>query len=83
MDAITYTTVRANLAKAMDRVCEDHEALIITRNGEQSVVMLSLEDYHALEETAHLLRTPANAKRLLTAAAQLNAKKGTERKLLE
>ena len=83
MDAITYTTVRANLAKAMDRVCEDHEALIITRNGEQSVVMLSLEDYHALEETAHLLRTPANAKRLLTAAAQLNAKKGTERQLLE
>ena len=45
MDAITYTTVRANLASAMDRVCDDHEALIITRNGGQSVVMLSLEDY--------------------------------------
>lgn len=81
MDAITYTTVRANLASAMDRVCNDHEALIITRNGEQSVVMLSLEDYQALEETAYLLRTPANAKRLLTAAAQLNAGKGIERKL--
>ena len=47
MDAISYTTVRANLASAMDRVCDDHEALIITRNGEQSVVMLSLEDYKA------------------------------------
>lgn len=81
MDAITYTTVRANLASTMDRVCNDHEALIITRNGEQSVVMLSLEDYKALEETAYLLRTPANAKRLLTAAAQLNAGKGVERKL--
>ena len=73
MDAITYTAVRANLASTMDRVCNDHEALIITRNGEQSVVMLSLEDYKALEETAYLLRTPANAKRLLSAVAQLNA----------
>jgi antitoxin YefM len=82
MDAVTYTTVRANLASAMDRVCNDHEPLIITRNGEQSVVMLSLEDYKALEETAYLLRTPpANAKRLLSAAAQLNAGKGVERKL--
>ena len=81
MDTITYTTVRANLASAMDRVCDDHEPLIITRNGEQSVVMLSLEDYKALEETAYLLRTPANAKRLLAAVAQLNAGKGVERKL--
>ena len=81
MDAITYTTVRANLASTMDRVCDDHEALIITRNGEQSVVMLSLEDYKALEETAYLLRTPANAKRLLAATEQLNSGKGVERKL--
>ena len=81
MDAITYTTVRANLASTMDRVCNDHEALIITRNGEQSVVMLSLEDYKALEETAYLLRTPTNAKRLLAATAQLNSGKGVERKL--
>ena len=80
MDAITYTTARANLARAMGRVCNDHEPLIITRNGEPSVVMLSLEDYKALEETAYLLRTPANAKRLLTAAAQLNASKDVERK---
>lgn len=81
MDAITYTAVRANLASTMDRVCNDHEALIITRNGEQSVVMLSLEDYKSLEETAYLLRTPANAKRLLSAAAQLGAGKGVEREL--
>lgn len=83
MDAITYTAVRANLASTMDRVCNDHEPLIITRNREQSVVMLSLEDYKALEETAYLLRTPANAERLLTAIAQLNANQGTERKLAE
>lgn len=81
MDAITYSSARANLARTMDRVCEDHEALIITRNGAQSVVMLSLEDYQALEETAYLLRNPVNAKRLLSATAQLDAGKGMERKL--
>ncbi len=81
MNTNTYTTVRANLASAMDRVCNDHEPLIITRNGERSVVMLSLEDFNALEETAYLLRTPSNAKRLLSAATQLNAGKGIERKL--
>jgi antitoxin YefM len=81
MDAITYSAARANLASTMDRVCNDHEALIITRNGQQSVVMLSLEDFQALEETAYLLRSPANAKRLLSATAQLNAGKGTEREL--
>ncbi len=83
MHAITYTTVRANLASAMDRVCDDHEALIITRNGEQSVVMLSLQDYKALEETSYLLRTPANAKRLLAAVTQLAANNGVERALVE
>jgi antitoxin YefM len=81
MDAVTYTAARANLASTMDRVCNDHEPLIITRNGEQSVVMLSLEDYKALEETAYLLRSPANAKRLLSAIEQLNGGKGKTRKL--
>lgn len=81
MDAITYSAARANLARTMDRVCEDHGALIITRNGEQSVVMLSLEDSQALEETPYLLRNPANAKRLLSVTTQLGAGKGVERKL--
>lgn len=83
MDAISYTTARANLARTMDRVCDDHEAIIITRNGVQSVVLLSLEDYKALEETAYLLRTPENAKRILAATTQLNAGAGVERELAE
>jgi antitoxin YefM len=83
MDAISYSTARAKLATTMDRVCEDHEPIIITRNGQQSVVMLSLEDFTALEETSYLLRSPANAKRLLNAIEQLSAGKGTERKLAE
>jgi antitoxin YefM len=81
MDAITYSAARANLASTMDRVCNDHEPVIITRNGEQSVVMLSLEDYKALEETAYLLRSPLNARRLLSAVEQLQAGQGTEREL--
>lgn len=83
MDAITYTTARANLASTMDRVCQDHEPLIITRNGQQSVVMLSLADYQALEETAYLLRSPENARRLQSAVAALNAGGGQERSLPE
>jgi len=81
MDTTTYTTLQANLASAMDRVCNDHEPLIITRHGEQSVVMLSLEDYKSLADTAYLLRTPANAKHLLSATAQLNMGKGVQGKL--
>ncbi len=65
MNAITYTAARENLASTMDQVCLDRDPIIITRKREQAVVMLSLEDYEALEETAHLLRSPANAKRLI------------------
>lgn len=83
MDAISYSAARASLAATMDRVCNDHEPLIITRNGQQSVVMLSLEDFTALEETAYLLRSPVNAKRLLAAMEQLNAGQGTQRELAE
>ena len=81
MDAITYTTARAHLAETMDRVCDDHEAIIITRNGEQAVVMMSLDDYNALEETAYLLRAPKNARRLLGAITDLEEERGRVRKL--
>ncbi|PJK13514.1 type II toxin-antitoxin system prevent-host-death family antitoxin [Lysobacteraceae bacterium NML07-0707] len=83
MDAITYTAARAKLADTMNRVCEDHEPLIITRNGEQSVVMISLADYQALEETAYLLRHPRNARRLLESIAALEAGEGVQRNLAE
>jgi antitoxin YefM len=65
MNAITYTAARENLASTMNRVCLDRDPVIITRKRDQSVVMISLDDYEALEETAHLLRIPANAKRLI------------------
>lgn len=81
MDNISYTVARANLAATMNRVCDDHEPLIITRNSEQAVVMMSLEDYKALEETAYLLRSTKNAQRLLASIAQLEAGQGHERNL--
>lgn len=81
MDAISYTKARANLAKTMDRVCEDHDPIIITRNSEQAVVIMSLDDYQSLEETAYLLRSPENAKRLSEAITELESGNGTERDL--
>ena len=64
MKSITYTEARENLANTINRVCEDNAPVIITRKRDQSVVMLSLSEYESLQETAHLLRSPANAKRL-------------------
>ncbi|MCP5319903.1 MAG: type II toxin-antitoxin system prevent-host-death family antitoxin [Pseudomonadales bacterium] len=83
MDAITYSTARAKLADTMDRVCHDHEPIIITRNGEQSVVMMSLDDFKALEETSYLLRSPKNARQLLESIAALEAGRGKVRSLAE
>ena len=78
MEAISYTNARSNLAKTMEKVCEDHDPVIITRRNESSVVMMSLEDFQALEETAYLLRSPKNARRLLESIIQLESGDGTE-----
>ena len=83
MDAISYTAVRANLSKTMERVCNDHAPIIITRKRESPVVMLSLEDYQAMVETTYLLRSPANARNLLESIAALEEGKGIERELIE
>jgi antitoxin YefM len=83
MDAISYTAARANLSKTMEQVCNDHAPIIITRKRESPVVMLSLADYQAMEETSYLLRSPANAQNLLESIAELEAGKGIERELIE
>ena len=79
MNAISYTAARENLASTMNKVCEDHAPIIITRNRDQAVVMMSLQDYEALEETAYLLKNPKNARRIMSAIAQLEAGKGVKR----
>ena len=81
MNAISYTAARENLASTMDKVCADHSPVIITRNRDQSVVMLSLEDYESLEETAYLMRSPANARRLLEGIEALESGQGLVREV--
>ena len=76
MKAITYTAARENLATTMNQVCDDHDPVIITRNREQAVVMLSLADYESLQETAYLLKSPANARRLLESIQELTKGEG-------
>lgn len=83
MNALTYSQARSELAKTMDKVCDDHTPIIITRKNQRSVVMISLEDYESLEETAYLLRSPLNARRLLASIAELESGGGTERELAE
>ena len=83
MDSISYTSARSNLAKTMEKVCADHAPIAITRKGEGAVVMISMADYQALEETAYLLRSPKNMRRLLGAIGDLEQGAGTERDLIE
>jgi antitoxin YefM len=79
--SITYTAARENLASTINRVCEDQAPVIITRNRDQAVVMLSLAEYESLQETAYLLRSPANAKRLLKSIDSLEGGKRIRKKL--
>ena len=83
MDAITYTQARKNFTKVMNQVCDDHAPIIITRQSERSVVMMSLEDYSALEETMYLLKSPKNAQRLYKAIEKLKEGEYQKRELIE
>lgn len=65
----------------MQQVCDDHDPVIITRRRDQAVVMMSIDDYTALEETAYLLRSPKNARRLRDAVDQLRSGNGKEYEL--
>jgi antitoxin YefM len=83
VDTVPYSKAREKLAETMEQVCNDHAPVVITRKNQQPVVMMSLEDFQALEETAYLLRSPRNAKRLLESIAELSAGGGTVRDLVE
>jgi antitoxin YefM len=83
MDVLTFTDTRQNLKDVMDRVVEDHAPVVITRQRAESVVMVSLSDWHSLEETARLLSSPKNAARLAEAIAELDAGRGVTHGLAE
>jgi antitoxin YefM len=84
MRATSYSELRRNLASEIDRVTEDHEPVVITRGGgKPSAVLISLDDFGSYEETAYLLRSPKNAKRLLRSIAELERGGGKVRKLIK
>lgn len=83
MKHATSTDFRKNLSAMMDRVNDDHEPLLVTRTGGKPVVMISLEDYQQMDETAYLLSTEANRARLLEAVTGLKAGEGVERELFD
>jgi antitoxin YefM len=67
VQSLSYSQARRNLKATLDRVCEDHQPALVTRKNGGNVVLLSEEDFSSLEETAYLLRSPANARRLFGA----------------
>ncbi len=83
METITYSHTRQHLAEIMNKVADDRAPVLITRQAGTPVVMMSLQDYNALEETAYLMRSPKNAKRLVESIEQLAANKGTVQELID
>lgn len=83
MKILSYTESRANYAQVLDEVVNNREETIITRAGHEPVVIVSLADYESLRETAYLLRSPANARRLLDSIENLENGGGIHRSLVE
>lgn len=83
MRTLTYSQSRARYAETLSAVVDDREAVVITRAGHDPVVMVSLDDYESLKETAYLLRSPANARRVLGSIARLESDQGEAHDLTE
>jgi len=83
METISYTAFRNHLASSIDKVNDNHEPLLVTRQNGSPAVVMSLEDFKSYEATAHLMASSKNAERLTRAIDQLESGKGTTRDLLE
>jgi antitoxin YefM len=83
MRTMSYSESRAKYAETLNSVVDDREEVVITRAGHEPVVMVALEDYESLKESAYLLRTPANARRLLASIERLESGRGAEHELAE
>jgi antitoxin YefM len=79
---MSYTESRARYAEVLDSVVSDREEVVITRAGHEPAVIVSLDDYESLKETAYLLRSPANARRLLASIQELESGGGVARELI-
>ncbi len=83
MKTVSYSHSRQNYAAVLESVLADREEVVVTRAGHDPVVIVSLEDYQSLKETAYLLQNPANARRLLASIERLESGRGAERDLVE
>ena len=83
MKTMSYTESRAHYAEMLDSVTNDREEVIVTRVGHELVVVVSLEDYQSLKETAYLMRSPANARRLHESMQRLEAGRGVAHSMVE
>ena len=83
MKTMSYTESRARYAEVLDGVTNDREEVVITRAGHDPVVIVSLEDYQSLKETAYLMRSPSNARRLIDAMERLEAGRGEPHDIVE
>ncbi|MDR2076699.1 MAG: type II toxin-antitoxin system prevent-host-death family antitoxin [Desulfovibrio sp.] len=83
LDAISYSEARKNLASIMESVCDDSDIVVITRRKARPVVMMSLDEYNSIQETAYLLRSPANAERLLESVAEMQQGKSVAHPLAD
>ncbi|MFL6826792.1 MAG: type II toxin-antitoxin system Phd/YefM family antitoxin [Bradyrhizobium sp.] len=83
MAHVSYSELRNNLASYMDEVCDNRAPLVVTRQNARSVVLMSEDDYEGLIETVHLLKSPANAARLLRSIKDADEGKLTEREIIE
>ena len=83
METISYSVFRSQLARTLDKVNDAHKPVLITRQNGKPAVVISLEDYHAYEETAYLMASPVNAERLNQAIAEVKAGKIFLRELIE
>ncbi|MBB1250107.1 MULTISPECIES: type II toxin-antitoxin system Phd/YefM family antitoxin [unclassified Rhizobium] len=84
MRSTSYSDLRKNLAAVLDSVTDDRAPVLITRDrGKPAAVLMSVEDFASYEETAHLLKNPQNAERLLEAVRELDDGKGEARELSE
>jgi antitoxin YefM len=82
MDALTYSYTRQHFADVMRRVNDDRSPVVVTSQRGKPIVIMSLDDYHAMEETAYLLRNPKGAKRLMDAVEELRGGGGSSRELV-
>lgn len=83
MKTMSYTESRARYAEVLDSVVNDREEVVVTRAGHASVVIVSLEDFESMRETAYLMRSPKNARRLLDAMERLEEGTGEEHDLID